>query len=89
MATASKTIYTHTCDFCGAEHPRGELRRLGETTIDESMTRMSKPSLKNDTVDVCAACQEKPISELIAKLDEFPERDSFGNIVQTVKVRTA
>lgn len=70
MATSSKTTYTHTCDLCGAEHPRGDLRRFGLVTITEDRPVSSRnPEIQGPPGDVCPACQKRPISELLAILE--------------------
>ena len=66
MATTSKTTYTHTCDLCGAEATRGDLRRLGRTGINEECVIIRNPELTGKPCDVCPACQARPISELVA-----------------------
>jgi hypothetical protein len=76
MATTRKITYTHTCDLCDTKCPRHELRRfglvaitgddldiVGEITIREPGTQIEGPP-----VDVCPACRERPISELITLL---------------------
>jgi len=79
MATTHKTIYTHTCDFCGAEKPRGELYGFGRVPITEADRTMRNPAITGDPVDVCKACQQRPMTELVEKLDNQPKRDRFGN----------
>ena len=69
MTTTPKTTYTHTCDLCGAEHPRGDLRRLGRLPITEGGLVIRNPDVEA-TVDVCPDCQQKPIAELIAFMAE-------------------
>lgn len=68
MATTSKIIYTHTCDLCGAEKAPDELTRLGLLSISEgdtdSWVRVGPPC------DVCTSCQQRPIAELIAYLND-------------------
>ena len=78
MATTSKTTYTHTCDLCGGEGARGDLRRLGRVDISEGDIIIRNPELKGKPCDVCPACQARPISELVAYVEaaEAAERDS-------------
>jgi hypothetical protein len=74
MATTSRTIYTHTCDLCGAEYPRAELRRFGLVRIGEEASFVSAdPTVDGPTVDVCEACQQQPIAEIVTWLaDQEP-----------------
>jgi hypothetical protein len=82
--------FVHTCDLCGADHPRGDLRRLGKVEIEESQTpRTRQVTFESDTVDVCPACRARPISEVIALLDDKPDRDRFGNPVERIRVQLA
>lgn len=66
---ASKITYTHTCDLCGAEHPRTELRRLGLVAICEGDFITRNPKIEGPPGDVCPACQERPIAELVTLLE--------------------
>ena len=61
-------IYTHTCDLCGTEHPREDLRRLGQVRIREEHIVTSDPKVEGPTADVCEACKQRPIAELAAFL---------------------
>jgi hypothetical protein len=79
MATTSKTSYTHTCDLCGAEHPRDGLRRFGLVAIREGDITFRNPEIQGPPGDVCPACQQRPIADLAALLEarraEQAERD--------------
>ena len=90
MATTSRTIYTHTCDLCGAEKARDELTRLVPIPISEgaSVEYWSTAAMRPPG-DVCVACQQRPITELIAFLtDRRAEQDQAHRAPQTVKGRT-
>jgi len=78
VATTSKTTYTHTCDLCGAECARDDLRRLGWIDVSEGNISIRNPELRGKPCDVCPACQARPISELVAYAEaaEAAERDS-------------
>jgi hypothetical protein len=90
VATTSRTTYTHICDLCGAEKERDELTRLVPIPISEgdgveywSTAAVGPPG------DVCVACQQRPITELIAFLkDRRAEQDQAHRAPQTVKGRT-
>lgn len=58
MARTSRTIYTHTCDLCGAETPR------------EGLTRVYDGIWGRNAVDVCRKCESRPIAEALAKFRE-------------------
>jgi hypothetical protein len=58
MARTSRTIYTHTCDLCGAETPR------------EGLTRVYDGIWGRNAVDVCGKCESKPIADVLAKFRE-------------------
>jgi len=71
MATTSRTTYTYTCDLCGTAHPRHDLRRFGLVTISEGGPASSRnPEIQGPPGDVCPACRERPISELLALLEK-------------------
>ena len=90
MATTSRTIYTHTCDLCGAEKERDELTRLVPIPISEgdgveywSTAAVGPPG------DVCVACQQRPITELIAFVrDRKAEQGEARRAPQMVKGQT-
>ena len=66
MATTSETIYTHTCDLCGTKRERRGLRRLGLTDVEEGGLILRKPEISSGvTCDVCSACTERPLSEVL------------------------
>lgn len=70
MATTPKTTYTHTCDFCGVEHQRGELRRFGLFGIAEcGGVTIVNPSAEGPLVDACEACRARPIADLADLLE--------------------
>ncbi len=70
MATTSTTTYIHTCDLCGAEHPRGDLRGFGRVEIHDATPGMRRPEIEGPQCDVCPACRQRPIADLLAVLDE-------------------
>jgi len=77
VATASSTTYIHTCDLCGSVQLRTDLRRLGLAAIDEGGIVLRNPEIKGPPADVCPACQERPIAELVTLLEtRKAERDS-------------
>ena len=89
MATTSRTTYIHTCDLCGAEKARDELTRLVPIPISEgdgvefwSAAAVGPPG------DVCVACQQRPITELIAFLKDRRAEQEQARRAQTVKGRT-
>ncbi len=76
MATTSRTTYTHTCDLCGAEHPRGELHGLGLVGVHDATPGLRPPEIEGPQCDVCPACRERPVADLLAFLEERKaERD--------------
>ena len=90
MATTSRTIYTHTCDLCGAEKARDELTRLVPIPISESDgVEYWSTAAVGPPGDVCVSCQQRPITELIALLkDRQAEQDEARRAPQTVRGRT-
>jgi hypothetical protein len=70
------TTYTHTCDLCGAARPRGELRRFSLVAISEGDIVLRDPMIQGLPCDVCPACRERPIAELLTFLEaRETERD--------------
>lgn len=58
MARTSRTVYTNTCDLCGAE------------TAKEGLTRVYDSIWGRGAVDVCRECESRPISDVLAKFRE-------------------
>jgi hypothetical protein len=69
MATKSKTTYIHTCDLCGTEHSRRDLRRFGLVAIRDAIQGPRRPEIEGPHCDVCPACQQRPIADLLARLE--------------------
>lgn len=61
MATTSETIYTHTCDLCGAAHEKPELTKLyGPEHGDRFPPAAVKP-----VIDICPDCHSRPVSDVL------------------------
>jgi len=90
VATTSRTIYTHTCDLCGAEKARDELTRLVPIPISEGAgVEYWSTAAVGPPTDVCESCQQRPIIELIAFLkDRQAEQDEARRAPQKVRGRT-
>lgn len=79
------TTYKHTCDLCDAERPRGELRRFRLVAIGEGDTALWDSMTQGPTCDVCPACRERPITELLTFLeDRETEQDTLPIISNTI-----
>ena len=59
MATTSETTYTHTCDFCGAEHDKDDLAHL------YGAPDPAAPMRPGDRADICPACRSRPAGEVL------------------------
>jgi len=90
VATTSRTIYTHTCDLCGARKARDELTRLVPIPISEGDgVEFWSTATAGPAGDVCVACQQRPITDLIAFFkNRKAEQDQARRAAQTVKGRT-
>jgi hypothetical protein len=90
VATTCRTIYTHTCDLCGAEKARDELTRLVPIPIAEGDgVEFWGAGTAGPAGDVCVACQQRPIAELITFLkDRKAEQDQARKAPHMVKGRT-
>jgi hypothetical protein len=90
LATTSRTIYTHTCDLCGAEKARDELTRLVPIPISESDgVEFWSAGTAGPPGNVCVACQQRPITELITFLkDRKAGQDQARKVPHGVKGRT-
>ena len=77
MAASSKTIDTRTCGLCGVEHPRGERASQARPGLHRGSHLISfGPKVEEPTADVCEACQQRPIVELVAlREDKKAETD--------------
>jgi hypothetical protein len=73
MATKTITTYEHTCDLCGKTTDKAELRSVCKAESPSANGHLQYMNVKA-AADVCAACQDKPISDLIAALDADAER---------------
>lgn len=69
-----------SCDLCGTEKPRTELRRLGKTPVTGEDLPVRKPEITGRTCDVCPECAGRPVSELLAIHDE--DEDLQPRVVQ-------
>jgi hypothetical protein len=73
MATRSTTTYTHTCDFCGAAHPRADLRGFGRVEIADATPGIQPPEIEGKRFDVCPDCRAKhTIEELDTAMTHRP-----------------
>jgi hypothetical protein len=64
MATRTETIYTHTCDLCGTERDKDELRHLSG---DERAQDIYNPGRAR--IDICGQCLSRPVSDVLEFLD--------------------
>ena len=63
----TKATYTHFCDVCDEKKTRGELTRMRVSLlpIEESGFPTSQETA-GAIRDMCTACQQRPVAELIA-----------------------
>ncbi|HEX2320981.1 MAG TPA: hypothetical protein VHJ18_18515 [Streptosporangiaceae bacterium] len=59
MAVRTETVQFHTCDLCGQDSDEAGLVRLYSAL----------QSGRRAQADVCPACEQSPIAELVAWLD--------------------
>jgi hypothetical protein len=90
VATTSRTIYTHTCDLCGAQKARDELTRLVPIPIREGDgVEFWVAATAGPPGDVCVTCQQRPITDLIAFLTDLKaKQEEAHRAPQTVEGRT-
>jgi len=74
MATVSKTTYTHTCDLCGTEHRREELRRFGLFPVVEGAPTPGVTGAGATRCDVCVDCRSRPIGDMLERLKTTDEQ---------------
>jgi len=75
ITTPSTTAYV--CDLCKKQVPRDQLHRFGLVQIDEGeITYYRNPEITGPSRDVCQACQQRPIAELITCLTTLRDEEN-------------
>jgi hypothetical protein len=75
MAVRTERIDHWSCDLCGAEHEPAGLRHVrGDDVPGAGGARLARPAVQ---VDVCEACQDKPIRDLLAAIAATEEDPAF------------
>lgn len=81
MATITHTTYTYACDLCGSEvASRDDVTPVQIKRAASTRLRLDPPS-----VDICAACESRPFSDVKALLDAAADQMGF----RKVRVATA
>jgi hypothetical protein len=78
MATHTETTFTYTCDLCGEQQDKDDLRQLH----GEPVPRGVGAADKTPQADICPDCASRPVSDVLAFLDQAAEEAKQPRLIR-------